>query len=85
MTPLLYIIIMKSLLKFSLLSALIIGGKFAKTTAPATVAQVNTFQPRPDTSSVMLVHQVLTSETVKPAREQVPPQQSGSGFITEMF
>jgi hypothetical protein len=77
---------MKSLLKFSLLSALIIGGKFAKTTAPATAAaQVNTVHPRQDTSSVVLVHQVLTSEPVKPTREQAPPQQSGSGFITEMF
>ncbi|MBF9221845.1 hypothetical protein [Hymenobacter ruricola] len=76
---------MKSLLKFSLLSALIIGGKFAKTTLPATVAQPNAVQTRPDTSSVVLVHQVLTSEPVKPARQQNPPQQSGSGFITEMF
>jgi hypothetical protein len=76
---------MKSLLKFSLLSALIIGGKFAKTTAPVIAAQANTVQTRPDTSSVVLVHQVLTSEPVKPARKQNPPQQSGSGFITEMF
>ncbi|MBJ6110556.1 hypothetical protein JAO73_16145 [Hymenobacter sp. BT523] len=75
---------MKSLLKFSLLSALIVGGKFAKTTTPVTAAQPVAAQTRPDTSSVVLVHQVLTSEPVKPTREQ-RPQQSGSGFITEMF
>ncbi|MBF9142458.1 hypothetical protein [Hymenobacter properus] len=77
---------MKSLLKFSLLSALIIGGKFAKTTLPATAAQSNTFQGHTDTS-VVLVHQVLTSEPVKPTQEQTPPQrqQSGSGLITELF
>ncbi|MFD2718724.1 hypothetical protein ACFST9_08350 [Hymenobacter monticola] len=76
---------MKSLLKFSLLSALIIGGRFAKTTIPATAAQPNTFQGRPD-SSVVLVHQVLTSEPVKPAQHPAPSQQqSGSGLITELF
>jgi hypothetical protein len=75
---------MKSLLKFSLLSALIVGGKFAKTTIPVTAAQPTSFQGRPD-SSVVLVHQVLTSEPVKPARQQTPPQQSGSGLITELF
>ena len=75
---------MKSLLKFSLLTALIIGGKFAKTSVPASAAQASTFQGRPD-SSVVLVHQVLTSEPVKPNREQAPPQQSGSGLITELF
>jgi hypothetical protein len=75
---------MKSLLKFSLLTALIIGGRFAKTSVPTTAAQPNTFQGRPD-SSVVLVHQVLTSEPVKPNREQTQPQQSGSGLITELY
>jgi hypothetical protein len=74
---------MKSLLKFSLLSALIIGGRLAKTTLPATAAQPTTFQGRPDTSMV-LVHQVLTSEPVKPAQQQTYTQQSGSGLITEL-
>ena len=75
---------MKSLLKFSLLSALIIGGKLAKQPAPATTAQTVHTAPVADTS-VVLVHQVLTSEPVKPAREQDQPQQSGSGLIAEMF
>lgn len=74
---------MKSLLKFSLLSALIIGGKFAKTTLPATAAQPNTTQARPNTP-VVLVHQVLTSEPVKPTQQQTYSQQSGSGLITEL-
>lgn len=75
---------MKSLLKFTLLSALIISGRLVK--EPATVTAVRTIQSaaKPD-SSVVLVHQVLTSEPVQPAPEQNQPQQSGSGLLAEMF
>ena len=75
---------MKSLLKFTLLSALIISGRLFKESAPATVAR--TVEPTAKfSSSVVLVHQVLTSEPVRPTRQQAPPQQSGSGIIAEMF
>ncbi|MFC6221705.1 hypothetical protein ACFP2F_00510 [Hymenobacter artigasi] len=75
---------MKSLLKFTLLSALIIGGRLVKESAPATAAQ--TVEPTAkSSSSVVLVHQVLTSEPVRPTRQQAQPQQSGSGLIAEMF
>jgi hypothetical protein len=75
---------MKSLLKFTLLSALIISGKLAKQAAPAAVAQSVETQATP-TTSVIMVHQVLTSEPVKPAREQAQPQQSGNGLLAELF
>ena len=75
---------MKCLLKFTLLSALIIGGRLVKESAPATVAHTAQSVAKPN-SSVILVHQVLTSEPVQPAREQAQPQQSGSGLIAEMF
>ena len=75
---------MKSLLKFTLLSALIIGGRLVKESAPVTVAQTAEPVAKPD-SSIILVHQVLTSEPVQPTRQQAQPQQSGSGLIAEMF
>ena len=77
---------MKSLLKFTLLSALIIGGRLAKQSAPAAVAQKAPVMATSD-SSVVLVHQVLTSEPVPATqeREKVQPQQSGNGLIAEMF
>lgn len=71
---------MKSLLKFVLLSALIIGGRLVKQPAPATVARTVEPVAKPD-SSVILVHQVLTSEPVQPAQSQP----SGNGLIAEMF
>ena len=67
---------MKTLLKFTLLSALIIGGKLAKQPVPAPVADKST-----TSNSLVLVHQVLTSEPVQPAQQQL----SGSGFLTELF
>jgi hypothetical protein len=76
--------LMKSLLKFTLLSALIISGKLAKQPAPVATAKAVEFTTAPDTS-VVLVHQVLTSEPVKPSRQQPQPQQGGSGLIAEMF
>jgi hypothetical protein len=72
---------MKALLKFFLLLALIVGGKLAKQATPITVAEapVNSTE---QAASIVLVHQVLTSEPVVPADEQ--PQQ-GSSVVTEMF
>ena len=81
--PVVILSYMKSLLKFALLSALIIGGKLAKQSAPAVAAQPTQTQAAPG-ASILLVHQVLTSEPVKPARQQAPPQ-SGNGLITEMY
>lgn len=73
---------MKSLFKFALLSALIVGGRLAKQPAPATVAKA---APATNSSQVVLVHQVLTSEPVPPTKEQNPPQHSGNGLIAELF
>ncbi len=75
---------MKSLLKFTLLLALIVGGRLAKQPVPAVTAQTVESSVAPDTS-VVLVHQVLTSEPVKPTQEPVQPQHSGSGLLAEMF
>ena len=75
---------MKTLLKFTLLSALIISGKLAKQPAQAAIAQKEISQTAPDSSMVM-VHQVLTSEPVQPAQEPARPQPSGSGLLAEMF
>ena len=77
---------MKSLLKFALLSALIITGKLAKQSTPAAMAQTPTAKPAATANnSVILVNQVLPSKPVKPARKPAQPQQSGSGLIAEMF
>ena len=74
---------MKSLFKFALLSALIVGGRLAKQPAPAAMAQAT--QAAANSGSVVLVHQVLTSEPVPPAKEQNQPQHSGNGLIAELF
>lgn len=75
---------MKSLLKFTLLSALIISGKLAKQPAPAAVAQTTNTNVTPDTS-VVLVHQITVAAPVQPIRQQAQPQQSGTGLLAEMF
>ncbi|MBO2011989.1 hypothetical protein [Hymenobacter negativus] len=75
---------MKSLLKFSLLTALIISGKLAKQPAPTAVAKTVNTQAIPD-SSMILVHQVYASEPAQPGREKAQPQQSGAGLLAEMF
>lgn len=75
---------MKSFLKFTLLSALIIGGKLAKQPAQAVGTQKATTSPAPDNSMVM-VHQVLTSEPVQPAQQPAQRQTSGSGLLAELF
>lgn len=76
---------MKSLFKFALLSALIIGGRLVKQPAPTAMAQASHAKPAATTSSVVLVHQVLTSEPVPPAKEQTQSQHSGNGLIAELF
>ena len=73
---------MKSVFKFALLSALIVGGRLSKQAAPATMAQVAAATPN---GSVVLVHQVLTSEPVPAPKEQTQPQHSGNGLIAELF
>jgi hypothetical protein len=75
---------MKSLLKFSLLSALIISGKLAKQSAPATVAQT-AVSPVSSNNSVVLVHQVISAQSAKPAQEQAPPRQRNSGILANIF
>ena len=74
---------MKSLFKFALLSALIIGGRLAKQPASTSMAQAQLVPA--NNGSVVLVHQVLTSEPVPANQEQNPPQHSGNGLIAELF
>ena len=75
---------MKSLLKFSLLSALIISGKLVKQPVPTAVAQ--TINPNAlSDSSVVLVHQMLPVKLVKALRAQAPLPQSGSGLLAGLF
>ena len=76
---------MKSILKFTLLAALIVSGRLVKQPTKVDVAQAVEAKKSTSRASVILVHQVLTSEPVKPAQEQEPPQQSGNGLIAEMF
>ena len=79
------ILVMKSILKFTLLAALIVSGRLVKQPTKVDVAQAVEAKKSTSRASVTLVHQVLTSEPVKPAQEQEPPQQSGNGLIAEMF
>ncbi|GAA3985513.1 hypothetical protein [Hymenobacter antarcticus] len=76
---------MKSILKFTLLAALIVTGKVVKQPEQAVAKQPVEAKGAANSAPVVLVHQVLTSEPVKPAREQEQPQQSGNGLIAEMF
>lgn len=75
---------MKSLLKFSLLSALIIVGKIAKQPTTAVVAQ--TIQPTalPDTS-VIFINQVIPFEPAKQNHEKGNAQQSRVGLLANLF
>lgn len=76
---------MKSILKFTLLAALIVSGKLAKEPAQVATAPVKQIKSTANFNSVILVHQVLTSEPVRPAlpTDQMPP--SGNGLLTEMY
>ena len=76
---------MKSVLKFALLASLIVTGKLIRQPTQATTGQSIENKSVNNSASVVLVHQVLTSEPVKPAREQEQPQQSGNELIAEMF
>lgn len=75
---------MKSLLKFSLLFALIISGKLSKQAAPAAVAQTVEPTTALDTS-VVFVHHMLPTEPAKPTRRQARPRQGNRLFVAEMF
>ena len=75
---------MKTLLKFTLLSALIISGKLAKQPAHAIATPAATTQTTTG-NSIVMVHQVLTSEPVKPAQQSTQEQPSGSGLLAELF
>jgi hypothetical protein len=75
---------MKSLLKFTLLSALIISGKLAKQSAPVAVAQNVQTTHAPDTT-VVFVHQVTSTEPAKPVQENAQPQQSGPSLLANLF
>ena len=76
---------MKSVFKFALLASLIVTGKLIKQPNRATVGQPVKAKSANNSTSVVMVHQVLTSEPVKPVREKEQPQQSGNGLIVEMF
>ena len=77
--------IMKSIFKFALLAALIVSGRLVKQPTKVDVAQAVEAKKSTSRASVTLVHQVLTSEPVKPAQEQEQPPQSGNGLVVEMF
>ena len=74
---------MKTLFKFSLLLALIVGGKVAKQTPPATVTAKTTTVNAQQHTPVVLVHQVLTSEAVAPASHNL--RYDNSNGIVGMF
>ena len=76
---------MKSVFKFALLAALIVTGKLVKQPVQSVALQSVEAKSAISNTPVVLVHQVLTSEPVKPAREEEQPQQSGNGLIAEMF
>lgn len=75
---------MKSLLKFTLLSALIIGGKLAKQTPPTAGAQITEKKTAPGTSLVF-VNQFTPSEPVKTEEEKKKEQQRTAGLLADMF
>jgi hypothetical protein len=75
---------MKSLLKFTLLSALIISGKLAKQSPTIAVAQNVETTTAPDTT-VVFVHQVTSTEPAKAAQETVQPQQNGPSLLANLF
>ena len=74
---------MKSLLKFAALAALLISGKLAKQPMPAVMVR-NEAVTSPE-NSVVLVHQVLTSEPVLPAQKPTSSPNGGSGLLAELF
>ena len=85
MHPQLSTIVMKSVFKFALLAALIVTGKLVKQPTQSVALQSVEVKRAAGTTPIVLVHQVLTSEPVKPAQEQEQQPQSGNGLIAEMF
>lgn len=78
--------VMKTLLKFSLLSALIISGKLAKQPAPVAAAATSTATTTGiPIKSVVFVHHSLSSEPVLTIREEVPPQRARTSIFAAMF
>jgi hypothetical protein len=77
---------MKTLLKFSLLSALVITGKLAKQSTPTAVATTQSVEMKASPSnSVVMVNHISGSEPVTPVQEPVQHQQGGSGLLAELF
>lgn len=75
---------MKSLLKFALLSALIISGKLAKQGTPVAAAQTVKITAAPDTSMVF-VHQILPSDNVAPAQSKAHPEPANRSLLADIF
>ena len=75
---------MKSLLKFTLLSALIIGGKLAKQTAPAAAAKTIETKTAPDTSMVF-VNRITVLKPIKNGEEKNKGQQKNVALLVDMF
>ena len=76
---------MKTLLKFTLLSALIISGKLAKQPVQAIATPATATQTTTPGNSIVMVHQVLTSKPVQPAQQPTKQQYNGSGLLAELF
>ncbi|MFC7666165.1 hypothetical protein ACFQT0_00975 [Hymenobacter humi] len=75
---------MKSLLKFTLLSALIISGKLAKQNAAPAVAQSVETTSVPDTSLVF-EHQVIPAEPAKSSQDKAQLQPSTPDLLANLF
>ncbi|WP_125921735.1 hypothetical protein [Hymenobacter lapidarius] len=75
---------MKSLLKFTLLAALIISGKLTKQTSTASAAQTIETKTTPNTLMVF-VNQTTALEPTKTNDEKSTKQQSNAGLLADMF
>ena len=75
---------MKSLLKFTLLSALIISGRLAKQTAPAAAAKTIETKTAPDTSMVF-VNRITLLKPIKNGEEKNKGQQKNVALLYDMF
>ncbi|OGX87567.1 hypothetical protein [Hymenobacter glacialis] len=75
---------MKSLLKFTLLAALIIGGKLTKQTASVAPAQTIETKTTPDTSMVF-VNQNTVLEPIRINEETNAKKQGSIELLANMF
>lgn len=75
---------MKSLLKFTLLAALIIGGKLTKQTSSVAPAQSIETQATPDTSMVF-VNQNTVLEPIKTNEAKSTNLQENTTLLANMF